>query len=196
MGIVRSAFLIDEQGKLADVWYKISPEGHAEELCWPRWPGKPAGGGSQGGGGPRRLAGLPSSGGIITRVPLWPPKPNEFDSAGAGRPRAGFAGDDIDEDLRVLLGQAGGGRDQAPVRWSGPAPRPRASRPPPSECPVIPFIEVTAGPGKPNTLTMASDSGRSLAGVEVPWALMWVTASGVRPASSRASSMHATAPAP
>ena len=31
MGIVRSAFLIDEKGKLAEVWYKISPEGHAEE---------------------------------------------------------------------------------------------------------------------------------------------------------------------
>ena len=62
---------------------------------------------------------------------------------------------------------------------------------PPSEWPVIPLIEVTAGPGSPNTLTMASDSGRSLAGVEVPWALMWVMASGVRPASSRASSMHA-----
>ena len=25
MGIIRSAFLIDEQGKLAEVWYKISP---------------------------------------------------------------------------------------------------------------------------------------------------------------------------
>lgn len=26
MGIVRSAFLVDEQGKLAEVWYKISPK--------------------------------------------------------------------------------------------------------------------------------------------------------------------------
>ncbi|MGC1512413.1 MAG: thioredoxin-dependent thiol peroxidase [Acidimicrobiales bacterium] len=26
MGIVRSAFLIDEKGKLAEVWYKISPK--------------------------------------------------------------------------------------------------------------------------------------------------------------------------
>lgn len=25
MGIIRSAFLVDEQGKLAEVWYKISP---------------------------------------------------------------------------------------------------------------------------------------------------------------------------
>jgi thioredoxin-dependent peroxiredoxin len=25
MGILRSAFLIDEQGKLSGVWYKISP---------------------------------------------------------------------------------------------------------------------------------------------------------------------------
>src|SRR3954463_1026377 len=26
MGILRSAFLIDEKGKLADVWYKVSPK--------------------------------------------------------------------------------------------------------------------------------------------------------------------------
>jgi len=26
MGILRSAFLVDEQGKLADVWYKVSPK--------------------------------------------------------------------------------------------------------------------------------------------------------------------------
>ena len=26
MGIIRSSFLIDEQGKIIDVWYKVSPE--------------------------------------------------------------------------------------------------------------------------------------------------------------------------
>jgi len=26
MGIIRSAFLVDEQGKLAEVWYKVSPK--------------------------------------------------------------------------------------------------------------------------------------------------------------------------
>ncbi len=26
MGIVRSAFLIDEKGKIAEAWYKISPK--------------------------------------------------------------------------------------------------------------------------------------------------------------------------
>ena len=31
MGIVRSAFLIDEKGKIAEAWYKISPARHAEE---------------------------------------------------------------------------------------------------------------------------------------------------------------------
>jgi peroxiredoxin Q/BCP len=32
MGIVRSAFLIDEKGKLAEVWYKISPKDTAANL--------------------------------------------------------------------------------------------------------------------------------------------------------------------
>jgi peroxiredoxin Q/BCP len=32
MGIVRSAFLIDEDGKLADVWYKISPKDTPKNL--------------------------------------------------------------------------------------------------------------------------------------------------------------------
>ncbi len=32
MGIVRSAFLIDEKGKLADVWYKISPKDTPKNL--------------------------------------------------------------------------------------------------------------------------------------------------------------------
>ncbi len=32
MGIERSAFLVDEQGKLAQVWYKISPKATAENL--------------------------------------------------------------------------------------------------------------------------------------------------------------------
>jgi peroxiredoxin Q/BCP len=32
MGIIRSAFLIDEKGKLAQVWYKISPKDTAPKL--------------------------------------------------------------------------------------------------------------------------------------------------------------------
>jgi peroxiredoxin Q/BCP len=32
MGIVRSAFLIDEKGNLAEVWYKISPKATADRL--------------------------------------------------------------------------------------------------------------------------------------------------------------------
>jgi peroxiredoxin Q/BCP len=32
MGIVRSAFLVDEKGRLADVWYKISPKDTATKL--------------------------------------------------------------------------------------------------------------------------------------------------------------------
>jgi peroxiredoxin Q/BCP len=32
MGIVRSAFLVDEKGSLAEVWYKISPKDTASKL--------------------------------------------------------------------------------------------------------------------------------------------------------------------
>jgi peroxiredoxin Q/BCP len=32
MGIERSAFLIDEKGKLADVWYKVSPKDTPKNL--------------------------------------------------------------------------------------------------------------------------------------------------------------------
>ena len=32
MGIVRSAFLIDEKGKVAEAWYKVSPKATAENL--------------------------------------------------------------------------------------------------------------------------------------------------------------------
>jgi len=32
MGILRSAFLIDEKGKIAEAWYKISPKATAENL--------------------------------------------------------------------------------------------------------------------------------------------------------------------
>ena len=32
MGIVRSAFLVDEQGKLANAWYKISPKDTPKNL--------------------------------------------------------------------------------------------------------------------------------------------------------------------
>jgi peroxiredoxin Q/BCP len=32
MGIVRSAFLVDEKGKIADAWYKVSPKDTATNL--------------------------------------------------------------------------------------------------------------------------------------------------------------------
>jgi peroxiredoxin Q/BCP len=32
MGIIRSAFLVDEKGKLAEVWYKISPADTPKKL--------------------------------------------------------------------------------------------------------------------------------------------------------------------
>ena len=32
MGIVRSAFLIDDKGKIAEAWYKISPKDTAANL--------------------------------------------------------------------------------------------------------------------------------------------------------------------
>ena len=51
----------------------------------------------------------------------------------------------------------------------------------PSPCPVTPLVEVTRGPGSPNTLLMARDSARSLSGVDVPWALMCPTSDGRDP---------------
>ena len=32
MGILRSAFLVDEKGKIAEAWYKVSPKGTVENL--------------------------------------------------------------------------------------------------------------------------------------------------------------------
>jgi peroxiredoxin Q/BCP len=32
MGIIRSAFLIDEKGKVAHAWYKVSPKATSENL--------------------------------------------------------------------------------------------------------------------------------------------------------------------
>ena len=62
--------------------------------------------------------------------------------------------------------------------------------------PVTPLMDVTGGPGEPNTLSMASASAASLSGVDVPWALMWTMSAAATPASASASSMQATAPAP
>jgi peroxiredoxin Q/BCP len=33
MGIVRSAFLVDEKGRIAEAWYKVSPKATAENLA-------------------------------------------------------------------------------------------------------------------------------------------------------------------
>ncbi|MCX7026787.1 MAG: redoxin domain-containing protein, partial [Spirochaetes bacterium] len=32
MGVIRSTFLIDEEGKVIKVYPKVSPEGHAEQI--------------------------------------------------------------------------------------------------------------------------------------------------------------------
>ena len=44
---------------------------------------------------------------------------------------------------------------------------------------MTPLVEVTGGPGVPNTLVIASASARSLSSVEVPWAFMWPTCRGL-----------------
>jgi len=61
---------------------------------------------------------------------------------------------------------------------------------------VTPLVEVTGGGEPSKTLLIASASEASLSGVDVPWALTWAMADGVRPASSRASCMQAVAPDP
>ena len=37
---------------------------------------------------------------------------------------------------------------------------------------MMPLVEVTGGPGEPNTFVIASASARSLSSVEVPWAFI------------------------
>jgi peroxiredoxin Q/BCP len=32
MGVERTTFLLDEKGKIARIWRKVKPEGHAEEV--------------------------------------------------------------------------------------------------------------------------------------------------------------------
>ena len=61
---------------------------------------------------------------------------------------------------------------------------------------MTPLVDVTGGPGSPNTLRQASASAASLSGVDVPWALTWRMSAGVSPASSRARCMQAIAPVP
>ena len=73
-----------------------------------------------------------------------------------------------------------------------------ASRAPaaPSGCPVTPLIDVIGGLFEPNTASTACASAASLSGVDVPCALTCLIWSAFRPASSRASFMHAIAPTP
>ena len=35
MGIIRSAFLVDENGAVEEAWYQIPPQGHPDG-CWAR----------------------------------------------------------------------------------------------------------------------------------------------------------------
>ena len=46
---------------------------------------------------------------------------------------------------------------------------------------MTPLVDVTGGPGVPNTLAMASASAASLSGVEVPWALICTMSAGGQP---------------
>ncbi len=62
--------------------------------------------------------------------------------------------------------------------------------------PSTPLVEVMGGGVSPKTLRTASASAASFSGVEVPWAFTWPMALGARPASARACSMQAAAPAP
>ena len=129
-------------------------------------------------------------------VPLWPPNPNEFDRVGPGvhgRPSP----------VTMSISGSSGSRSAKPnvggsTPWRIDSTTATASMDPaaPSECPVTPLIEVTAGPGVPNSVAIACASAASLSGVEVPWALTWTMSSADSPASSSASCMHATAPEP
>src|SRR2546429_4020871 len=136
-----------------------------------------------------------SSGGARTRQPLWPPKPNELEITGPGcqgrgaprtrsRPMAGSG---------VVTPKVGGIRARWMLSTTAAASRAPAA---PKAWPVTPLVEVTGGPGEPNSLRMASASAASLRGVEVPWALIWPMSAGPTAASARASSMQAAAPAP
>ena len=69
----------------------------------------------------------------------------------------------------------------------------------PSKCPVMLLVELTMSPffaQSPNTAFIALVSAMSPTGVEVPWALMYCTCSGRRPASSRTRRMARSAPVP
>ena len=55
----------------------------------------------------------------------------------------------------------------------------------PSEWPVTPLIDVTGGPGVPNSFAIASASAASLSGVDVPWALTWRDVGGVEPGAGQ-----------
>ena len=129
-------------------------------------------------------------------LPLWPPKPKLFDMRGAGCPRAGGAHDEVDLECRrsstlvLAVGgmrrcshrqQHGGGLERAggAERVAGDALGRRDRH--------------RAGP---NTSVIAAASAASFSGVDVPWALICRMSPGWRPASSRASCMHAIAPTP
>src|SRR5581483_10882009 len=67
---------------------------------------------------------------------------------------------------------------------------------PPRRWPTEPLGAVTGGGLPPNTFTRASASRSSFSDVPVPWAFTCPMSAGARPASARANSMHAAAPAP
>ena len=69
---------------------------------------------------------------------------------------------------------------------------------PPKRCPVIDLPELMDILYEccPNTFFMANTSGRSPAGVDVPWVLMWSMSLGDSWASSKALLMLSVAPSP
>ena len=167
MGIVRSAFLVDEKGKLADAWYKISPKdtpknllaalaGPAASRCGPRRRGS----GTDGGHHQRAIVAAEAE-------TSWT----------APAPASTIAGSPVTTSIRIsgscsVRPTVGGIRPRSMVSARATAPMEPAAA---QRVSRDPFDRGDGGPGMPNTLMMASDSGRSLAGVEVPWALMWVT---------------------
>src|SRR5439155_14056928 len=126
---------------------------------------------------------------------LWPPKPNEFESA---TPVCSDRGSSATTSMAmagsVWVWLAVGGTNL----WCSANTEVTASAAPaaPTRWPVTPLVPVTGTACSPNTLVMAAASASSFSGVDVPWALMLFTSAGDSPASSRAWSMHAAAPAP
>src|SRR5579862_557655 len=119
-------------------------------------------------------------------APFVPPKPKEFDMAySISALRAWFG-------TRSMPAVSGSGFSRLIVGgriWSRRASTvmPASSPPaPPSKCPVMDLVELTAILRSPKKFLMACASSVSPMGVDVPWAFTYPTTSGVTPASRTA----------